>query len=115
MIFCPIYTHTRNDIFVEQTIDIASSISSLFRPATRPLRDSSTSRSFLRRTCLSSEAAFLNFAWKLSPSQRHHKLLAKDEGKLKKKSVRILARKDLLRQFSSSCQAVLKLASKITN
>ena len=41
---------------------IASSTSSLFLPATRPLKDSSASRSFFKRTCFSKEAASLSLA-----------------------------------------------------
>lgn len=54
------------------TIAIASSTSSLFLPATRPLKDSSASLSFFRRTCFSNDAASLSLAC-ISPSEKKRK------------------------------------------
>jgi hypothetical protein len=45
-----------------QTIEMAFSTSSLFRPAIRPLKDSRASLSFFKRTCPSKEATSLSFA-----------------------------------------------------
>ena len=46
-----------------QTMDMAFSTSSLFRPAIRPLKDSRASLSFFKITCPFKEATSLSFAW----------------------------------------------------